>query len=57
MDHQERLQRIREVSLALEEAEERLMIADGLRERWDAGRDYDLLVAELDDLREYKPYC
>lgn len=52
MNHQEKLQQLRELRRQLEEAEERLMIADTCTARWEAGDDYDRITAAIEDLTE-----
>jgi len=54
MNHQDRLQQLRELRYQLEEAEERLMLADTCTARWEAGRDYDNITAAIEDLTELR---
>jgi hypothetical protein len=36
----------------LEKAEERLMVSDTAADRWQAGQDYDNILATIQDLKE-----
>ena len=52
MNHQEKLEKLRQLRQQLYEAEETLMTADSPSERWAAGQEYDLIMCFIDDLEE-----
>ena len=52
MTHQQKLDKLRKYRQKLYEAEERLMTADNATDRWQAGNDYDAIVALIEDLEE-----
>ena len=52
MNHQQKLEKLRQLRQQLYEAEETLMTADSPADRWQAGNDYDAIVALIEDLEE-----
>ena len=52
MKHQEKLAKLRKYRQKLYEAEERLMTADNATDRWQAGNDYDAIMALIEDIEE-----